>query len=858
MRSPEDDAAHGRRAARQPRAAGRGLGWLSVLVAVLVLGALGPTGSSIVAGSTTSMSAVSVGHAAPATSLLIASETPTSTVTDTPTSTSTDTPTATPTTTPSPTNTSAPDTPTATPGGPNTWIATGSMTTGRAGHTATLLPNGKVLVTGGCGYPCTTTELYDPSTGTWTPTGSMTAAGWGYSATLLKTGQVLVAGGCCSGGYVPYSSAELYDPRTGTWTPTGSMPIPRVHHTATLLSDGRVLVAGGETCCTLDVYQYYTPSAALYDPRTGTWTPTGSMTTIRDGMAPGEATATLLNTGKVLVTGGYNGGCPPCTSLSSAELYDPGTGTWAATGSMTTARVYHTATLLSNGKVLVVGGQDTFGHELASAEVYDPSTGTWTATGSMPDARSNHTATLLPTGQVLVAGGWGLLASAELYDPSSGLWTVTNSMTTGRNGHTATLLSNGQVLVAGGYTNNMNISLASAELYLPDLGPFGGFNPNSLYFGDQQVGTRSVAQNVTLTNFGTAPLTIARLSLAGSNAGDFTESDTCSGVSLAPKSSCNISVSFVPTDVGIRSAEVSIIDNAGDSPQSMPLTGYGLPASPGTTAVSSTNTPVPGAARALPTATRVICALHPRAPSLTVGIAPGVSLPRTMHRRLPFVTGGGTLPLTIRTAPHATIAASLDVVVTQVVIHGTGAHRTHTTRRAVLYHTSLHGSADATGRYSPQLHVAYQPKRPVVATLTVQARTTCGTAARRTSLSILPLRITVTPHRLVGGRPVTITLHTGAKGQVSITLEVDTTRDTVIGQGTQRRYVRRVVALYRLRVTGTADTQGQFSRRVAIAYQPRTPMLANIAVTVRLPQGTATGAATAMLLPPRSESLPPP
>jgi hypothetical protein len=147
--------------------------------------------------------------------------------------------------------------------------------------------------------------------------------------------------------------------------------------------------------------------------------------------------------------------------------------------------------------------------------------------------------------------------------------------------------------------------------------------------------------------------------------------------------------------------------------------------------------------------------------------------------------------------------------------------------------------------------VAYQPNRPVVATLTVQARTTCGTATQRTSLTILPLRITVTPRRLVGGSPLTIALHTGGKGQVSITVEVDTTRDTVMGQGTQRRHVRRVVALYRLRVTGTADAQGRFSRRVAIAYQPHAPLLASIAVTVRLPQGTATGRATATLLPRR-------
>jgi hypothetical protein len=258
-----------------------------------------------------------------------------------------------------------------------------------------------------------------------------------------------------------------------------------------------------------------------------------------------------------------------------------------------------------------------------------------------------------------------------------------------------------------------------------------------------------------------------------------------------------------------------------------------------------------------PTATPVVCTGHPAPPPLSVGIAPhgalvgGSSHALALSKTLRYVTGGGTLPLAIRTAPHATVNARLGVVATRVVIHGTGAHRTRTTRRVVLSHTALNGRADATGRYSPQMHVAYQPNSPVVATLTVRAQANCSTATKRTRLTIPQLRITVTPRRLVGGSPLTITLHTGAKGQVGISLEVDTTRDTVMGQGTQRHHVRQVVALYRLRVKRTADAQGRFSRRVAIAYQPRTPLLVSIAVTVRLPQGTATGRATATLLPRR-------
>ncbi|MDY7230343.1 kelch repeat-containing protein [Hyalangium sp. s54d21] len=279
-----------------------------------------------------------------------------------------------------------------------TWSPTGSMATERSDHTATLLPNGKVLVVGGSSSAPLAAELYDPATGTWSPAGSTTNRRNHHTATLLPNGKVLVAGGSFS----PLT-AELYDPATNTWSLTGAMPSTRESHTATLLPDGKVLVVGGWDGGNL------LATAVLYDPTTGTWNSTGSMASTRDAH-----TATLLPDGKVLIAGG--------SSSTQAEVYDPATGTWSPTGSMVSARYFHTATLLPNGTVLVAGKFADYGAPEDSAEVYDPATGTWSLTSPLASSHQQHTATLLPNGTVLVAGGYKVdgnyeLEKAELYIP---------------------------------------------------------------------------------------------------------------------------------------------------------------------------------------------------------------------------------------------------------------------------------------------------------------------------------------------------------------------------------------------------------------------------------------------------------
>jgi hypothetical protein len=348
---------------------------------------------------------------------------------------------------------------------PATWTATGNLTTARTRGTATLLSDGKVLVAGGIDASgwVTSAELYDPETGSWTATGSMRTPRAGHTATLLSDGKVLVTGGI-NGASGSLASAELFDPATGSWTAARRMHSTRLHATATLLPGGMVLVAGGDVS---DGWGEYTSSAELYDPSTGTWTTTENMTTPR-----GRHTATLLSDGNVLVAGGVIGvadGVIGSAVAASAELYDPSTGTWTASASMSTARMGITATLLLDGKVLVAGGLGSDNDR--SAELYDPGAGSWTTTGSMDAPRGNHSATLLPNGYVLVVGGGDSndpVVTAELYNPGTGSWFATLSVGAKRDVQSATLLRDGTVLVVSGDTGT--VASGYADLYDPGTG----------------------------------------------------------------------------------------------------------------------------------------------------------------------------------------------------------------------------------------------------------------------------------------------------------------------------------------------------------------------------------------------------
>ncbi|KYF67507.1 Kelch repeat-containing protein [Sorangium cellulosum] len=333
------------------------------------------------------------------------------------------------------------------------WAPAGSMISGRHLHTATLLANGKVLVTGGRGADTdwrywASAELYSPATNAWTAAASMSAVRFEHAAARLQSGKVLVTGGRDALERA-LASAELYDPATDTWTAVSPMVLARHGHSATQLLNGKVLVVGGGN------------GTELYDPATDTWT-------IDDAAGVGRDlhSVTVLRDGKVMV---LREGLYP-------RLYDPVTNTWTTGRSMREPREGHAAALLPSGKVLVTGGiNEKTGRYFSSALAYDPVADAWTDAGSMSHGRALHTATRLPGGKVLVVGSYdGLeeegshaLASTDLYDPDTNTWIDAGAMSTTAYWHTATLLSTGQVLVAGGSSYETVRTWPTAELYTP-------------------------------------------------------------------------------------------------------------------------------------------------------------------------------------------------------------------------------------------------------------------------------------------------------------------------------------------------------------------------------------------------------
>ncbi|SNB45714.1 kelch repeat-containing protein [Geobacter sp. DSM 9736] len=490
--------------------------------------------------------------------------------------------------------------------------STGIMGARRKALTATLLASGQILIAGGNdgSSSLSSAELYDPAARTFTHASAMHTPRQNHTATLLPDGKVLLAGGLNNGA--PLREAELYDPATNSFAPAPSINTERHSHSAVLLPSGKVLISGGTNSSPLR-------SSELFDPATATFSPTGNMLDIRS-----EHSALLLPDGKVLVTGGTNG----VAALSSAELYDPDTGFFSATGSLAAARHSHTSTLLNNGEVIVSGGINA-GASVSSAETYSSVTNNFSPAPSMTSPRSSHTAVPLLDGRVYVAGGRSAapLASAEVYDPGLGvsetrrpvISTVEpvpfkpNQLVISGTGFTGTTESSGGSTnnsssdfpifqlqrVEGGLTSIVtsdstapwsynlfasapfpplqmghyrasirNSSIPSKEKIIL-LAPAVSAAPGSHDFSTVHVNHQSAPQPFTISNTGSADLSITTMQITGPDAAMFsaTPEPGCrlSGI-WGVEEACDVAVTFAPTSEGIKQATMSITSNDPETP----------------------------------------------------------------------------------------------------------------------------------------------------------------------------------------------------------------------------------------------------------------------------------------------------
>ena len=409
---------------------------------------------------------------------------------------------------------------------PGDWSLAGNMSTVRDTPTAVVLADGNVLVVGGASSAAS--DLYDPISNSWTSAGAMSTARNYQAGTILANGSVLVAGGQNENGNT-LASAEIYNPTTQTWTLTGSMTTPRFLHSASLLPNGEVLVAGGwpSTCC--NGSQTPLSSSELWNPTTGTWTAIGNMANPH-----ADQTATVFSNGNVLIAGGQNyaqGSLQEVGESAATELYEYATGTWNSVGNMTVARDYAGAALLSNGSVLEAGGAaGGCCAGLFSAETFNPATLTWTATPStMIDPRTGPAvSTIFNATSVLVSGGSSCCSS-----PIS-----TYASTEYYNSATQFWHLTGSLNQARAYSTSVTLQdgtvlavgggYSSAERYYP--------NPNDQSVTIQLAGTGISPVSFSITGTGCSPGTsMSYGNGAGNLALNWIPSSSCEVTAIVPK-----------------------------------------------------------------------------------------------------------------------------------------------------------------------------------------------------------------------------------------------------------------------------------------------------------------------------------
>ena len=300
---------------------------------------------------------------------------------------------------------------------------TGSLNTARNQHTATLLDDGRVLVTGGFDgtEKLASCELYNPETGKWSLTASMSEERVLHTAILMDDGRVWVTGGSDSDNH-SVIWFELFDPVSETWSevnyeywknddPTTRMETARLAHCATLMESGKVLVSGGYVSGS----SIYSRTFEFYDPDSNVCKADGSHSIYMHDRRYCH-TSTLLEDGRVFVVGGYN---DTDGYIGACEIFDPAQGTWTETAPMSTGTMWHTADLLDDGRVLISSGKNSVSTFTNTCRIYNPSGNSWSATGSMRELRNRVVTTKLPDGRIFAAGNL-FTKTAEIYDTDTG------------------------------------------------------------------------------------------------------------------------------------------------------------------------------------------------------------------------------------------------------------------------------------------------------------------------------------------------------------------------------------------------------------------------------------------------------
>jgi len=364
--------------------------------------------------------------------------------------------------------------------GEGSWLPTGTLNVARSHHTATLLSNGQVLVTGGYGPPSSpgvlaardSAEIYDPASGAWRYAASMKGPRADHKAVGLADGGVLVIGGNAG----PGTSAEVYDPSRDEWIAVDDLLVTRSQFAAVRLADGRVLVTGGFVSNgPYDVSNL--GNAEIFDPKLRTWRAVASM----NGRT--SPSAAVLADGRVLVAGGdYIVDFNYDTPLPTVDLFDPVHESWAAGPPLNLPRDGGAAVPMPDGGALVLGGDfdssATTGGSLAYyAERYDPRANAWRAAAGESrgyDLTDVDTATALGSGEVLALGSPAsnrqpsTFTRAQIYNPVADVWRDAATPGPYRQGATATRLPDGRVLLAGGWDPGTSPKpLADAEVFVP-------------------------------------------------------------------------------------------------------------------------------------------------------------------------------------------------------------------------------------------------------------------------------------------------------------------------------------------------------------------------------------------------------